>query len=207
MTRVFITTKRWKALGMYENTNPIYSKINNDFSSLPKEYDLNNTNRVIILNDDFKEWENYSIQKRNDFILYHKESGEEVIKLIQETFLDDHIQNGSHMKDHFHDKVFSTLFSDNEVDKSTEILQILRFTKEQINEKVCFRSKLNLLHKCLSPETLQTITTSDLNELTDAEKNNFETFKSDVGRMTDPLGKEYIQSLTNLRTQFLSQKQ
>jgi len=194
-------------LGMYENTNPIYSKINNDFSSLPKEYDLNNTNRVIILNDDFKEWENYSIQKRNDFILYHKESGEEVIKLIQETFLDDHIQNGSHMKDHFHDKVFSTLFSDNEVDKSTEILQILRFTKEQINEKVCFRSKLNLLHKCLSPETLQTITTSDLNELTDAEKNNFETFKSDVGRMTDPLGKEYIQSLTNLRTQFLSQKQ
>jgi|LSQX01.3.fsa_nt_gb hypothetical protein len=207
MTRVFITTKRWKALGMYENTNPIYSKINNDFSSLPKEYDLNNTNRVIILNDDFKEWENYSIQKRNDFILYHKESGEEVIKLIQETFLDDHIQNGSHMKDHFHDKVFSTLFSDNEVDKSTEILQILRFTKEQINEKVCFRSKLNLLHKCLSPETLQTITTSDLNELTDAEKNNFETFKSKVKGMTDPLGKEYIQFLTNLRTQFLSQKQ
>lgn len=207
MTRVFITTKRWKALGMYENTNPIYSKINNDFSFLPKEYDLNNTNRVIILNDDFKEWENYSIQKRNDFILYHKESGEEVIKLIQETFLDDHIQNGSHMKDHFHDKVFSTLFSDNEVDKSTEILQILRFTKEQINEKVCFRSKLNLLHKCLSPETLQTITTSDLNELTDAEKNNFETFKSKVKGMTDPLGKEYIQFLTNLRTQFLSQKQ
>ena len=207
MTRVFITTKRWKALGMYENTNPIYSKINNDFSSLPKEYDLNNTNRVIILNDDFKEWENYSIQKRNDFILYHKESGEEVIKLIQETFLDDHIQNGSHMKDHFHDKVYSTLFSDYEVDKSTEILQILRFTKEQINEKVCFRSKLNLLHKCLSPETLQTITTSDLNELTDAEKNNFETFKSKVKGMTDPLGKEYIQFLTNLRTQFLSQKQ
>ena len=207
MTRVFITTKRWKALGMYENTNPIYSKINNDFSSLPKEYDLNNTNRVIILNDDFKEWENYSIQKRNDFILYHKESGEEVIKLIQETFLDDHIQNGSHMKDHFHDKVFSTLFSDNEVDKSTEILQILRFTKEQINEKVCFRSKLNLLHKCLSPETLQTITTSDLNELTDAEKNNFETCKSKDKRMTDTLGKEYIQFLTNLRTQFLSQKQ
>lgn len=68
-------------------------------------------------------------------------------------------------------------------------------------------AKLNLLHKCLSPETLQTITTSDLNELTDAEKNNFETFKSDVGRMTDPLGKEYIQSLTDLRTQFLSQKQ
>lgn len=68
-------------------------------------------------------------------------------------------------------------------------------------------AKLNLLHKCLSPETLETITESDLNELTDAENNNFEAFKSKVKGMTDPLGKEYIQILTNLRTQFLSQKQ
>lgn len=64
-------------------------------------------------------------------------------------------------------------------------------------------AKLNLLHKCLSPETLQTITTSDLNELTAAEKSLFMTFKRDVGRMTDPLGEEYIQFLIILRTQLL----
>jgi|LSQX01.2.fsa_nt_gb hypothetical protein len=64
-------------------------------------------------------------------------------------------------------------------------------------------AKLNLLHKCLSPETLKTITESDLNELTEAEKNNFKTFKSKVKEMTDPLGEEYIQFLIILRTQLL----
>lgn len=207
MTRVFITTKKWKAVGMYKDTDPIYKKIDNDFEKLPQIYTLGNTFMVIILNDSFKDWYRYNINRSDDYILYHEGSTEDVIETITNSFEENHRKPGNHIEGQYYDSLFKILFDDNENDKSNKILKILGFTEQQIIEKDNFKSKLNLLHKCLSLETLHTITDPDLEKLTSDEKSGFNAFKINVGSISDPLSGEYFKHLTSLRTRFLSLKQ
>lgn len=86
------------------------------------------------------------------------------------------------------------------------IVKIFKEIEEKYGRLSIFKSKLNLLHKCLSPEKLKTITESDLEKLTEVEKSGFEIFKSKVNSISDPFDEKYVSTLSGLRTTFLSPK-
>jgi len=209
MKRVFVTTNFERAELMYNRAGYETEKemVKKDFKKLPMVYSYDNDFKVIVLEDTFTNWGKYNIDKANDYVLCHTSSAPNVIDTIKQTFETTHYINGSHILEKLHDKVYQIIFNEkDEKDKSKKILDVLGFTEEKIKKKVDFKFKLNLLHKCLSPETLQTITESDLEKLTNEEKSGFETFKSKVNSIFDPFDEKYVQTLSGLRTTFLSQR-
>lgn len=209
MKRVFVTTNFESAKRMYNRTGYETEKemIEKDFKKLPMEYSYDYDFKVIVLEDTFTNWGKFNIDIVNDYVLYHSSSESNIIDTIKQTFETNHYINGSHILDEFHDQVYQIIFDKkDENDKFKKIIDVLGFTKEKITKKIDSKFKLNLLHKCLSPETLQTITETDLMKLTDIEKSGFETFKSKVNTISNPFDEKYVQTLSGLRTTFLSPK-
>jgi hypothetical protein len=209
MKRVFVTTNLESSELMYNRTGYETEKemVKKNFNKLPMEYSYDNDCKVIVLEDTFTNWGKYNIDKVNDYVLCHTSSAPNVIDTIKQTFKTNHYINGSHILEKLHDKVYQILLNDkDEKDKFKKILDVLGFTEEKIKKKVDLKFKLNLLHKCLSPETLQTITESDLEKLTATEKSGFEIFIRKVNSVPDPFDEKYVQTLSGLRTTFLYPK-
>jgi hypothetical protein len=200
MTRLFITTDTEKATNIYNNTldesnASIKSKLETDFAALPRQYDFKNI-CIIVLKDDFKNWQNHKIIEDKDFILYHSSSEQEVIDSIKKSFLGNHIQKGSHISDDYHDKIYRILFGDKN-EKPNEILAILGFTQEQIDKKVILESKLNFLHDCLTPDGLKEA------EVTNSDWAKLEDFTKLTAANDGPFGDNYLSALRTLRDKLL----
>lgn len=67
-------------------------------------------------------------------------------------------------------------------------------------------AKLNILHECLSPETINSITDEDINKLNQEENIAYYNFINEVKHIKDPdpFDNKYRSALITLRTSFLS---
>lgn len=140
----------------------------------------------------------------NDCLLYHNNTKPNIINQFSNKKKGHHTAclNGLYLP------VFKFLLNIDVESSSTynDILTALGFTNDALQEKDNFKSKLNLLHKCLSPDTLETINESDLKVLNEKEKSYYETFKENVRHSNDPFDGHYVKQLTSLRSFFLKQK-
>lgn len=138
MKRLFITTNIGQVLGMYNIHNGYETenaKATIEFANLPKEYELDNELKVIILKDDnTTNWNGHTINSQNDYLLYHTSSKAEVISAIPKDSFKS-VKSDSHGIGKPHDRVFQIIFEDNGHDKAKRILEELDFTDEEINRK------------------------------------------------------------------------
>lgn len=65
------------------------------------------------------------------------------------------------------------------------------------------RKKLNILHKCLTPDGVDKLESEQLEDLSEAEKTAFSIFKSNIRNIHDPFDKSYISSLETFRNEWL----
>jgi len=87
---------------------------------------------------------------------------------------------------------------DNHID--TAITSVINYFRNNENkEKI--ENKLNILHKCLLPETIS-ITEDDLCKLTEEEKTGYETFQENSKNKNGPFDPKYIDALIQLRKSF-----
>lgn len=204
MIRIFITTDFNKAIGLYSDSSIEWKSINEDFKNLPYSYQYNSKYLIIIEKDANVDWIKYNINKDgDDYILVHESSGLDEKEIIKNNFGKNKIKLGSHIAEFYHDKVFKVLFG-NGNNKPQRILKELGFTNEDISEKENFNSKINLLHKCLSPETINLNTKEDISKLNKEEMGAYLNFLKKVKQIKDPFDKQYISALITLRTSFLS---
>lgn len=204
MIRIFITTDIDKARGLYSDSSIEWKSINEDFKDLPYSYQYNSKYLIIIEKDANVDWNKYKINKDgDDYILVHESSGLYEKKIIKKKFGINRMKQGSHLADEYHDKVFKVLFG-NGNNKPQRILKELGFRDEDISEKENFNSKINLLHKCLSPETINLNTKEDISKLNKEEMGAYLNFLKKVKQIKDPFDKQYISALITLRTSFLS---
>jgi len=199
MKRLFITTNVEKAILMYsrngyENEK---NKISKDFNHLPIEYTYGSDFKIIVIDDGSKNWEHHKIETDNDFILYHSSSENDVIEVIRNTFNQYHIQNGSHILEEFHDKVYQVIFGEDE-DKPNKIFNVLGFTDKQIEDKNILESQLNFLHHCLTPDGLK------VEKVTKSEWAKLDEFTNLQAANDGPFGDNYLKALTTLRDKLLA---
>ena len=203
MKRIFISTNETQPANCLKKDDEVkairvYMNIK-EFG--PSKERMVSTN-VYLIHDSLNALTQVRINIDEDFLLYHKGTKDGIKNLFSKKLVGHHTQ----LNENFYQPVFNILLDDNNNSKFEDILKLLGFTDETMQKKENFKSKHNLLHKCLLPETLKYITDFDLEKLTDEEKADFDTFKSNVGQITDPFDGKYVQLLTSLRTYFQSQK-
>jgi len=89
------------------------------------------------------------------------------------------------------------LFDDEIKNKFSEILKVLGFTQEQIEEKNILESKLNFLHHCLTPDGLEN------EEVTNSDWAKLEGFNTLTEAKDGPFGENYLSALRTLRDKLL----
>lgn len=202
MKRVFITTNVGQAVAMYNRTGHETRKarVETDLASLTtaKEYCYGNDFKVIVLADTFTSWNDYTIVQENDYILYHTTSTPDVIATIKSLFFNNHIQNGSHILNRYHDKVYRILFDDNNTDKLNSILEVLGFDDATQKHNKELESKLNFLHHCLTPDGLKN------EEVTNSDWAKLEDFTKLTAAEDGPFGDSYLSALRTLRNKLLT---
>ena len=89
------------------------------------------------------------VNSKQDFLLFHNQTTNEIKNLFDV----NHIKEGhqTQLPEHFYKPVFEILVDNAKNNKFIEILKILGFTQEQVDERDTLEAKLNLLHLCLTP--------------------------------------------------------